>query len=199
MLMNIFLGPRQLTSLTSSLSKVNRRPSRSSARSSPGRQLQSLGCSATLRIRAAAEQHQCQSWRTRRGARLLCRISRGRRAGGRATCAPCRRSEVTAPGGAAASAGGASPRRQGRRPDPGPGPAADLHEQSCDCAVAEIHIDMADDDSSDGDYEKDPEGSDECDSTDSDDVEAFEEGLDPNHSQVAAGAGFQRSVRPRPK
>ncbi len=75
----------------------------------------------------------------------------------------------------------------------------DLHEQSGDCAAAEIHIDTADDDSSDGDYEQDPEGSDYCDSTDSDDVEAFEEGLDPNPSQVAPGVGFQRNICPRPK
>ena len=47
------------------------RPSRSSARSSPGRPRQSFGCSATLRIWAAAEQHRWRSRRTRRGAHRL--------------------------------------------------------------------------------------------------------------------------------
>ncbi len=51
----------------------------------------------------------------------------------------------------------------------------DLHEESSSGAAAEISIDMADDDSSDSDYEQDPEGSDDCDSTDSDDVEVVEE------------------------
>ena len=80
-------------------------------------------------------------------------------------------------------------------------PMLDLHEQSGDGAAAEVHIDMADDDSSDGDYEQDPEGSDDCDSesADSDDVEAFQEGLDPNPSQVAPGVAYQRNVRTRPK
>ncbi len=75
-------------------------------------------------------------------------------------------------------------------------------KQSCDGTTAEIYIDMADDDSSDGDYELDPEGSEDC-STESDefdsDVEVVGEEAhqDPTPAQVSGGVGYDRKVRPR--
>jgi hypothetical protein len=75
----------------------------------------------------------------------------------------------------------------------------ELHEESSSGAAAEIYyIDMADDDLSDSEYEQDPEGSDDCDSSDSDDVEVVEEDHNPNSSQLLLALGFNATSVPGP-